>query len=265
MHRRAMLKTAGFLSLALAGQARAQAPSASNRTYVLVHGIYGGGWIWRYVADGLRARGHKVFTPTQTGTGERAHLLSHQITIDTHIADIAGVFEAEDLSDVVLVGHSYGGMASTGVADRMPERIKHLVYLDALIPEDGDTAFGLLPAGMADARRKTVQEQGAGVAFPVPSPDAFPLDDGPVKTWFMSHLRPHPVGTYETPIRLKKPAGAGLPVTYVSYTDPALASIEPSRQRARAKQGWRLMQLPVIHDAEVKTPGRVIDLLASIE
>ena len=205
-----------------------------------------------------------MLTPTLTGTGERAHLLSHQITIDTHVADVAGVFEAEDLADVVLVGHSYGGMAATGVADRLPERIRHLLYLDALIPEDGDTAFGLLPPGMADARRAAVRDQGAGIAFPVPPPDAFPIEPGPVKDWFMRHLRPHPVGTYETPLRLRRSAGAGHRVTYVEYTDPALASIEPSRQRARVKPGWQVMRLPVIHDAEVKTPDRVVDLLSGI-
>ena len=264
MHRRSLFGAGAAASWLLANPARAQRPAGPSRTYVLVHGLYSGGWIWRHVADGLRAQGHKVLTPTQTGTGERAHLLSHQITVDTHIADIAGVFEAEDLADVVLVGHSYGGMSVTGVADRMPERIKQLVYLDALIPEDGDTAYGLLPPGLADVRRKAAQEQGAGVAFPVPPPDAFPIDDGPTKDWFMRHLRPHPVGTYETPVQLRRSAGAGLPVTYVEYTGPALASIEPSRQRARAKLGWQLMQLPVIHDAEVKTPGRVVDLLLGV-
>ncbi len=207
--------------------------AAAGKTYVLVHGAYGGGWIWRDVAEGLRRQGHRVWTPTQTGLGERSHLLSRQITVDTHIEDVAKVIETDDIRDIILVGHSYGGMAVTGVADRMPDRVRHVVYLDALIPEDGDTAFKILPAGVEDARRKAAREQGGGVALPVPGPEAFPIPDGPAKDWFMRRLRPHPIGTYESPVRLAKPAGAGLPVTYVAYTDPPLASIEPSRQRAR--------------------------------
>ncbi len=136
---------------------------------MLVHGAYGGGWIWRTC--------HRLARPGAPGLhadpdrlGERSHLLSRQITVDTHIEDVANLITFEDLRDVILVGHSYGGMAVTGVADRLTDRIRHVVYLDALIPENGDTAFTILPAGMADARRKTVMEQGAGVALPVPGP-----------------------------------------------------------------------------------------------
>ena len=249
-----------------AAKAGAQSPSATSqpKTYVLVHGAYGGGWIWRDVAEGLRKQGHQVFTPTQTGLGERSHLMSRQITVDTHIEDVANVIETNEIQDVILVGHSYGGMAVTGVADRMPERIRHIVYLDALIPENGDTAFTILPAGMADARRKVMREQGGGVALPVPGAEAFPIPAGPAKDWFMRRLRPHPIGTYESPVRLAKPAGAGLPVTYVAYTNPALAAIEPSRQRAKAKAGWPYVDLPVPHDVEIPNPENVTELLAGI-
>lgn len=256
----------GALAAAFAAdRAAAQVqPQAQGKRYVLVHGAYGGGWIWRDVAEGLRRQGHRVWTPTQTGLGERSHLMSRQITVDTHIADVANVIEAEEITDLVLVGHSYGGMAVTGVADRMTDRIRHVVYLDALLPENGDTAFTILPAGVEDSRRKTAREQGGGVALPVPGPEAFPIPDGPAKDWFMRRLRPHPIGTYESPVRLSKPAGAGLPVTYVSYTNPPLASIEPSRRRARAKEGWTYVELPVPHDVEVPTPEKVVELLAGI-
>lgn len=252
-------------ALLTADQASAQpSPTPGAKTYVLVHGAYGGGWIWRDVADGLRKQGHRVWTPTQTGLGERAHLMSRQITVDTHIDDVASVIETDELRDIILVGHSYGGMAVTGVADRMTDRIRHVVYLDALLPENGDTAFTVLPAGLADSRRKVAREQGGGVALPVPGADAFPIPDGPAKEWFMRRLRPHPIGTYESVVRLGKPAGAGLPVTYISYTNPALASIEPSRQRARAKTGWRFMELAVPHDVEVPMPEKVVELLAGM-
>jgi pimeloyl-ACP methyl ester carboxylesterase len=266
MKRRHLLGALIALPAALtSAQATAQAPASREpKTYVLVHGAYGGGWIWRDVAEGLRSQGHRVFTPTQTGLGERAHLLSRQITVDTHIDDVANVIETEELRNVILVGHSYGGMAVTGVADRMPDRIRHIVYLDALIPENGDTAFGILPPGTAEARRKVAREQGGNVALPVPGPEAFPIPDGPGKEWFMRRLRPHPIGTYESPVRLSQPAGAGLSVTYVAYTSPALASIEPSRQRAKAKAGWRYIDLPVPHDVEIPNPEKVTELLAGI-
>ena len=140
-------------------------PHIPTKIYVLVHGAYGGGWIWRDVAEGLRTLGHTVWAPTLTGLGERAHLLSRQITVGTHIQDVAGLVEAEELKDVILVGHSYGGMVVTGVADRMSGRVRHIVYLDALILEDGDTAFSILPPGLADSRRTAAREQGCESAM----------------------------------------------------------------------------------------------------
>ena len=273
MKRRAMIgalaagPAAATLAQAQTGQAQTvqgQAGAATSKTYVLVHGAYSGGWIWRDVAAGLRRMGHEVRTPTQTGLGERSHLLSRQITVETHIEDVMNVIETDELRDIILVGHSYGGVAVTGVADRLTDRIRHVVYLDALIPENGEKVFDILPAGMADGRRKVAQEQGGGVALPVPGPEAFPIPASPNKDWFMRRLRPHPIGTYESAMRIAKPAGAGLPVTYVAYTSPALASIEPSRQRAKAKQGWRYVDLPVPHDVEIPDPNRVVELLAGI-
>lgn len=263
MERRSIL-AAGAVALA-AGAAQAQPAARPAKTYVLVHGAWGGGWIWKDTAEGLRAKGHRVFTPTQTGLGERRHLMARSITIDTFVEDIAAVLETEELQEVILVGHSFGGFAATGVADRMPQRIRHLVYLDALLPENGETAFSVLPPGIEEARRRTVNEQGGGVALPVPPLNAFPLPDD-IRAWFGRRLAPHPFGTYDTPLRLKAPPGAGRPVTYVSYTNPALASIEPSRVRAKAKQGpnWRFMEMDVPHDAQAAVPERIITLLDGI-
>jgi pimeloyl-ACP methyl ester carboxylesterase len=116
-------------------------------TYVLVHGAWGGGWKFARVAERLRRRGHIVFTPTLTGAAERSHLLSGNITLSTHVTDILNVFRYEDLSDVVLLGHSYGGMVITAVADKIAEKIAALVYLDAFVPENGQSLFDLnIPA-----------------------------------------------------------------------------------------------------------------------
>src|SRR5260221_8204502 len=115
-----------------------------KKTFVLVHGAWHGGWCYRHTAAALRKMGHEVFTPTHTGVGERAHRADENITLETHIRDVAGCIEAEELSDIILVGHSYCGMGITGGADRMAERIKGLVYLDAFGPEDGESLMALL-------------------------------------------------------------------------------------------------------------------------
>src|SRR3954452_8117217 len=148
-------------------------PEIRGKTYVLVHGAWGGGWQWAPVAERLRAQGHRVFTPTQTGMGERKHLLSRDITIDTFVEDIVNVLEAEDLRDVVLVGHSFGGIPITGAADRVPERIRHLVYLDAAIMESGQSFFDTFAPQVVAARRRAAQEHGGGVAVPPAPFEAF--------------------------------------------------------------------------------------------
>lgn len=260
MHRRSLLAAIPTVSLLPLSGARAAPPE--RRPIVIVHGMFGGGWVWRFVVPKLQARGHQVFTPTLTGVGDRSHLLSREVTLDVHIEDVVNMIDTLELRDFTLVGHSYGGMVVTGVADRLRDRIRRLIYLDALIPEDGENAFALLPPGMAAERRAAVAHYGAGVAFPVPVASVVPLPEGEAKDWFMRHLRPHPVGTYETPIRLRQPAGSGLPVTYIAYEKPALASIALSRQRARGKSGWDYLSRPVPHDAEVADPELVAGLIA---
>jgi pimeloyl-ACP methyl ester carboxylesterase len=126
-------------------------------TFLICHGAWSAAWAWKKVRPLLRAAGHEVFTPTYTGLGERAHQASRSITLDTHIADVLGVIECEDLKDIVLVGHSYGGMVATGVADRVPDRIAKLVYLDAFAPEHGQCLHDLVSEG-----HRAQQLEGAG-------------------------------------------------------------------------------------------------------
>ncbi|CAI9120169.1 alpha/beta hydrolase [Brytella acorum] len=260
MHRRSLL--AAIPTVSLFPVAAARGASLERRPILLVHGMFGGGWVWRFVTPELERRGHRVFTPTLTGVGERSHLLSREVTLDVHIEDVVNMIDMLELTDFTLVGHSYGGMVVTGVADRLRDRVRRLIYLDALIPEDGENAFALLPGDLAGERRTAVARYGAGVAFPVPDASAVPLPENEAKDWFMRHLRPHPVGTYETPVRLRQPAGSGLRVTYVAYEKPALESIAPSRQRAREKAGWEYLSRPVPHDAEVADPELVAGLIA---
>src|ERR1700677_1146224 len=172
MKRRDVLKTMAIAGLAAGAEATATKAQAPARTFVLVHGAWHGGWCWSRVADRLRAAGHQVFTPTQTGLGERKHLLSKDITLDTFTRDIVNVIEAEELTNIVLVGHSFGGMAISGVADAIPERIRHLVYLDSLMVEGGKSPFDSLPTDVVAARRKAAQKNRGGFGLPGSPPSA---------------------------------------------------------------------------------------------
>src|SRR5438445_13579590 len=135
-------------------------------TIVLVHGAWGGASWERFVAPRLRAAGHLVFAPTLTGLGDRSHLSSPEVDLATHVQDVANVLFYEDLTDAILAGHSYGGMVVTGVAGRMPERLRRLVYLDAFVPEDGQSLFDLVGAERAASMRARAAANGDGWRVP---------------------------------------------------------------------------------------------------
>jgi pimeloyl-ACP methyl ester carboxylesterase len=240
--------------------------SSNPKTYMLLHGAWHGAWCWRLVADDLRARGHNVFTPTQTGVGERRHLLSRDITLDVFIADLTNVFEMEELQDVILVGHSFGGLPISGVADRMPERIRHLVFLDSTILENGQTPFSVLPPDVVAERRRQVAGEGNGVAIPVPKVDAFGVPaDHPRADWVRRHLTPHPVSTYESVLTLAYPVGNGGPHTYIHCTDPVYEPLENVRQWVKRQKGWQWQEIATGHDAMVTAPSELARILADIE
>jgi pimeloyl-ACP methyl ester carboxylesterase len=231
-----------------------------KRPFVLVHGSWHGGWCWREVADHLRAAGHPVFTPTQTGLGERAHLMSGAITLDTFAEDITGVIRFEDLQEVVLVGHSFGGNTISGVADRMPERLHHLVYLDAMILEAGQSAFDILPPEAVAARTKASMEFDGGLSVPPPSAEALGILKPEDAARTLPRLTPHPMSVNRAPLNLSHPIGNGVAKTYVLCTDPIYPALERSRAFARA-QGWPIVELATGHDAMVTAPRDTADLL----
>ena len=214
------------------------------------------------VADGLRASGHRVLAPTQTGLGERHHLLSPAITLDTFIADIANVIEAEELREVVLVGHSFAGIVVSGVADRMADCIRRLVFLDAVILQDGQCLLDGLPSEIAAQRRRAIQSSEPH-GIPAPDPTAFGVT-GTDRDWLLRRLTPQPAHTHDSPLRLAHPLGNGLPCSYIACTDPALPNIEPSRRWARAQPGWDWHELRTGHDAMVTAPAELTRLLGDI-
>ena len=240
------------------------AAQTSGQTFLLVHGAWHGGWCWSRVADRLRAVGHRVFTPTQTGLGERRHLLSKDITLDTFTTDIASVIEAEELNDIVLVGHSFGGNAISGVADRMPERIRHLVYLDSLVVEGGKAPFDNLAAEVVAGRRKAAEESSGGLSLPNPPPSVFGVLDAADAEWVRRRLTPHPLSTYTSKLNIRGPVGNHLPRTYVHCTSPSYAALQASRDWVKAQAGWRWAEIATGHDAMVTAPDELARLLIDI-
>jgi len=258
LNRRSFLATTVFVATATGvSSAGAGAPS---KTFVLVHGAWHGGWCWNKVASILRGRGHSVFTPTQTGLGERSHLLSKSIDLDVFITDIANVLKWEDLNDVILVGHSFGGNAISGVADRMRERVRRLVYLDAVILENGRSVFSQLPKDVVEARTKAAQQTSGGLSIPAPSPSAFGITDAAQAQFVASHLTPHPFQTYVSPLKLESKVGNDLPTSYIVCTDPIYKMLETSRNWVKAA-GWKMSEIRAGHDAMVIAPERLAELL----
>ncbi len=238
-----------------------------HRTFVLAHGSWHGGWCWGRVADRLRALGHRVFTPSYTGTGDRAHLLSPDITLDTFIEDILQVIRSEELVDVTLVGHSFGGVVISGVADRMPEPLRHLVYLDATVIEGGTSAFSVYPPHEVRARIAAATTANGGVAVPVPEvlPPSWGFTaESADYAWVSRRLTPTPLKAYTTALKLHAPVGNGIPKTYVHCYQPENPVLGDSCALVKSLGGWNWLDFPGPHDCMLTKPDEVMQLLLKI-
>ena len=233
--------------------------------FVLVHGGWHGAWCWETVARILRNAGHEVRTPTLTGLGERADLLDPGVGLDTHVRDVAEVLVDEDSRDVVLVGHSYAGMVISGVADREPHRLRGLVFLDAFVPEDGQSLFDLLRPERREFYRKGAEERGEGWRVPPPPPQALGVSDEGEARLLASRLTPQPIRTFEQPVRLADPSAKALPRTYVHCTlGPLAPSFAPFAARFREEPGWGYQEISTGHDAMLTVPGALCKILVQI-
>lgn len=231
-------------------------------TFIGVHGAWSAAWAWWRLHRLFLESGRRLLTPTCTGLGDRAHLLQRGVDLALHIEDVVRVLECEDLTDVVLVGHSYGGMVVTGVADRVPERIRHLVYLDALLPEHGECAMDLLPATQRSAVEHLVQERGEGWLIPAPPlPPDTPNHDVRLA---VGRRLPQPLATFTSPIVLLG-RGESVPTTYIrcTVTGP-FDTFGLSWARARARAGWSIHELTASHNPHITMPEGLATLLWSI-
>ena len=232
--------------------------------FVIVHGAWSGAHAWRWVRPLLRENGHDVFTPSLTGLGERGHLATPEVDLDTHVRDVVGVLECEDLHDVILVGHSYGGPVITGTADLVPGRIGHLVYLDAEVPEDGEAEMDLLPPDERSAYEDSAKVHGDGWRIPPPVPDPLPPGLDPDVHWVLSRMVPQPLRTFTQPLRLSSDAPR-LSRTYVRHTAGKEGQELPHHvQRIRADSAWKFMELDAGHAAHVTAPRQLAGLLHQI-
>ena len=219
--------------------------------FVLVHGAWHGGWCWQRVSALLQQQGHRVHAVTLTGLGERAHLLSPAITLDTHIDDVVSAIEVEELHDVVLAVHSYAGMIGTAVADRIGKHLKHLVYVDAVIPKPGES-WSSTQSAATQQQRLSAAQASTRFSFPPPDPEVYCLIDAD-HAWVKRRQTPHPGNTYQAPLSFDVQRVAAIPRTFVNCTQPALATIEPSRLRAKDPKFWDGAWLPNSKIVEIKT------------
>jgi len=250
----------GVLGAAVLATACAREPArvvepASRPVIVFVHGAWGGGWQYRKVEPLLEEAGYTVYRPTLTGLGERVHLARPDVDLSTHIEDIVNVFEFEDLHDVILVGHSYGGMVISGVADRLPERIAKLVYVDAILPENGESVESLF--GPAIERMAVPGGEGAEPWLLVPR-WVEPGKPPPVDV-------PQPILTFTEPISLGNPAAARIPSAYLLTVEPGATDdqFSPFADRAR-NRGWQVVEMEGGHNPYWFQPEAFVRVLLDL-
>ncbi|GAC1606837.1 MAG: alpha/beta fold hydrolase [Ramlibacter sp.] len=237
--------------------------------FVLVHGAWHGGWCWQRVVQALAAQGHRVHAPTLTGVGDRAHLMSSAITLETHIADVLQLIAVEELEQVVLAVHSYAGMIGTALADRQPQRLKHLVYVDAVVPRPGESWGGTHSSAVREARLAAATAS-ADYSFPAPDPSVFGLAGADLE-WVRRRQTPHPGHPYLAPLDFDPVRVAGVPRTFIDCTRPALGTIDAIRPRVRDPRYWdgawqggggmRLVELASGHDPMISAPAELTRIL----
>jgi pimeloyl-ACP methyl ester carboxylesterase len=258
------LKGAGVAVLGLPAVQNATAAASSaasrSRTFVLVHGAWHGGWCWVRVADRLRAAGHRVFTPTLTGLADRSHLMSAQINLDTHIADIVNLFKWNDLNDVVLVAHSYGGWPVSGAIEALLPRVSSIIFLDAFMPENGQKGIDVNSAssvkGLMDAIAK------GQVSRPAPPASAFNILSPKDLAWVESKLTEQPIGVSLQPIVMTGAREKVAKKTYIRANGYPMPRFDTWLAEAKAKPDWKTYALDGVgHDVMIDVPDRLVEIL----
>lgn len=230
--------------------------------FVTIHGAWSAGWAWWRMRALFFEMNNLFLTPTCTGLGDRSHLIGNHINLDTHIEDIVRFIECEDLWDVILIGHSYGGMVTTGVADRISERIKHLIYIDALLPESGECALDLMPSVQKISLIESAKNMGFGWLVP---PAPLPPDTPELDVGLAKKLRgPQPLGTFSSPIKLEKNY-VPLPSAYVyCKKNGPHDTFRTSALRAQSRDDMEYFEIDASHNPHITVPIQLTELILSI-
>ncbi len=231
------------------------------KTFVLVHGAWHGGWCWRRVSDLLERQGHKVFAPTLTGLGERSHLMRAGIDVSTHVTDIVNVLKWERLSNIVLCGHSYGGMVVSGVAEKAASAIGSIVFLDAFVPENGDSMAALTSQAVRDNLKLAGERGDIGVP---PRPAAAFLVNEKDQAWVDSLCGPQPIGTMTEKLALTGARERIARKSYIragAYPNPGF---DTAYARVKTDKSWRTYEVPCGHDVMVDMPERLAEILLEV-
>jgi len=231
-----------------------------EKTFLVAHGAWGAGYTWKKMHRLMNAAGHRLLTPTYTGLGEREHLAAPSNDLETHIQDILAVIKYEDLRDIVLVGHSYGGMVATGVADRARDRISRLIYLDAFVPRNGEALFDLLSPESRIAMRESARAADGWRVRANPIPPDTSEDD--VK-WLAERRLPQSIKCFETPLPLSGEITVPRSYIYCMRISPA-DPFRPFAERAKREAGWGYHEIDASHSPHVTAPEALAALLNKI-
>lgn len=254
--RRSLVAAAG-LAGAIGSSAMAQ---PTPRIFVLVHGAWHGGWCWRRVSDRLDRLGHKVYAPSLTGLGDRSHLISSRINVTTHITDIVNLIRFEDLKDIVLVGHSYAGFVISGVAERELSKIRSIVFLDAFVPQNGQSIYSLSSQRLRDTVETAIRQGQVGMP---PAGAAYFKVNEKDRAWVDAKCTPQPVGTYGEPIAITGARERIARKTYIRTIGWNAPGFDAVVTRLRNDPSWRVQEMPCGHEAMIDMPERLTELLVA--
>jgi pimeloyl-ACP methyl ester carboxylesterase len=259
--RGALGAAAASVGAASLGATPAAAQSGPRKTFVLVHGAWHGAWCWRRVSDLLEAKGHKVFVPTLTGLGDKSHLLNPQVNLTTHISDVVNLIKWEDLKDIVLVGHSYGGYIITGVAEQFAPNIASIVFLDAFVPENGESLAAGASKPVKDALA-TAKSKGETTLKPVLA-SVFRVNEAD-RDWVDSKCTPQPIPTLEESIKVTGARDKIAKKTYIRAKGYPSIPFDAMQAKYKANAAWKSYEMTAGHDAMVDQPKELTEILIAV-